>query len=305
MTAEPRATCKSLKTNKRPELKQPENNERGKERAQPQHEPEQVRKGSRSLTTRAQNTTQEHALDARRKHATHVSVVLTSGTQVLLTWEKKHASWWLPGGEITAADHDDRAAAYRELEEETGCTKKALEDMGIMLSRVGFVEDGAVIGAIFHASDEHLISVTLRTKERAVRAKRGAKSLQGGAWRDVSELLRVCRLKSDQQAQRDPLLPLRFCRVGDVRQRLLQVAAAQKLRSPFAERVMSRLGWRDGDALGPQSGSKADVPLGTTVRANPRSQGLGHGTPAQPPKAEAGVCMKGKVSPPPYSFQLR
>ena len=182
-------------------------------------------------------------------------MVLTSGSQVLLTWEKKCASWWLPGGEITAADHDDRAAAYRELEEETGCTKTALDSMGVMLSRVGFIEDGATIGVVFHGSDERLIGVSLRTKEQAVRAKRGGQSLQGGAWRDVRELLRVCRLKSDEQARRDPHLPLRFCRVGDVRQRLLQVAAAEKLRSPYAERVMNRMGWSEGEALGATSGS--------------------------------------------------
>ena len=251
----------------------------------------------RSLTSKTtkRNTKLEHALDARRKHATHVSVVLTSGTQVLLTWEKKYASWWLPGGEITAVDHDDRAAAYRSLERETGCTKDTLDGLGVLLTRVGFVEDGQIIGAIFHASDERLLGIPLRTKERAVRAKRGGQTLQGGAWRDAKELLRVCRKKSDKQAQRDPRLPLRFCRVGDVRQRLLQVAASERLRSPFAERVMTKMGWKKGEGIGSEPAAQAEEPVGAKLRGNSRRRGLKSSVAKDDPKVSAPVCLRGKV----------
>ena len=56
---------------------------------------------------------------------------------------------------------------------------------------------------------------------------------------------------------------------------------------------MTKLGWKKGEGIGAKPSTKADEPLGTKVRNNPRRQGLKSSTKTS--EKDAPLCLRGTV----------
>ena len=92
---------------------------------------------------------------------TFAVVLALAGDGVVLVFNRYRQLWELPGGLIDA-DESPRAAAARELEEESGCIASNLRWLGLVV-----VDDGAAhFGAVF-ACEVDNVPVVFETREIA------------------------------------------------------------------------------------------------------------------------------------------